>query len=237
MNKIDSISLLNERFFDVYYKDYLDKINEITQLPYKDYLRSSSAGTCVRKQWYSWNKFEETEPMEARNGRVVRLGTIVHTEIENFIKNQLNVMDELSDWEFIPEFEFKDNVNNITGHIDLVIRNKKTEKVYIYDWKTIGRFSLYYKQNPHKAKNIHYSHEYQLGTYGHYIRDAFKDCSGMFLGYYNKDTSEIWIKEVYLDWIDEAKIWWNEAKGMILDTKMPEMGELTPMTQNECGYC
>ena len=49
------------------------------------YYRASAAGHCFKKHWYSINGYEGTSTGSDRSKRLLRLGTIVHEDIEKAI--------------------------------------------------------------------------------------------------------------------------------------------------------
>jgi len=69
------------------YESFLQQESEKIQLRYKgveDWFGASSAGQCYRKQWYRANKYEPTPP-DKRVNRLLRLGTIVHSDFEKAV--------------------------------------------------------------------------------------------------------------------------------------------------------
>ena len=66
------------------YDDYLERLQEERKEKYKEYegwFSGSSAGSCYKKQWYRVSGFEP-EPFDQRTKRLLRLGTIVQSDVE-----------------------------------------------------------------------------------------------------------------------------------------------------------
>ena len=71
------------------YDDYLIELDSINKSDYQaknpnKYYRASSAGHCFKKHWYAINGYE-VGGMNDKSRRLLRLGTIVHKDIENAI--------------------------------------------------------------------------------------------------------------------------------------------------------
>ena len=58
--------------------------------------------------------------------------------------------------------------------------------------------------------SIHY--ELQLGTYGYAIQEQFGRLDGMFLLYYNKDTSKMKSVEIPLTYVSRAYLYLKNIK-------------------------
>ena len=72
------------------YNDYLTEIELDNKELYKKknpnkYYRASAAGHCFKKHWYSINGYEG-KGMDDRSKRLLRLGTIVHEDIQKAIE-------------------------------------------------------------------------------------------------------------------------------------------------------
>ena len=147
------------------YDDYLERLQEERKELYKGYERwfsGSSAGSCYKKQWYKINTYE-AEPFDARTKRLLRLGTIVHTDFEKAIQEaepQDNVKVLLDHEVKIPEL-------NIIGHLDhCLLRNDgKNTEIYISDLKTLAQYSWTSKFG-RNAKKASINSEQQ--SFGHY---------------------------------------------------------------------
>ena len=125
---------------------------------------------------------------------------------------------------------------NVKGFVDIVVVMESGE-IYVYDIKTVGSWSWRYKFGRKKEDNPSIHQELQLGTYGYAIREEYGRCDGLFLMYYNKDTSAVKQSEVGLDFIDQSYNFWTHIQdlhknGVPLKTE----GE-SPVASWECRYC
>ena len=123
------------------YDDYLERLQEERKEKYKEYeewFSGSSAGSCYKKQWYKVNGFEP-EPFDLRTKRLLRLGTIVHKDIENAISEA----EPAEGVTVYLEHEIKLPELNVVGHLDhcLVRKDGDTVELYISDLKTIASYS------------------------------------------------------------------------------------------------
>ena len=66
-------------------------------------------------------------------------------------------------------------------------------------------------RNKQLNPSVHY--ELQLGTYGYAIKEMFGRLDGMYLYYYNKDTSDMRAVSVPLTYVSRAYIFWNVVGG------------------------
>ena len=84
------------------YNDYLTEIESVNKLNYQKknpnkYYRASAAGHCFKKHWYAINGYEGKSSGDDRSKRLLRLGTIVHEDIEKAIDWHDNkISDDLS---------------------------------------------------------------------------------------------------------------------------------------------
>ena len=232
------------------YEDYINKQNEKNKEErYKGnehYFQASNSGNCARKIYYSSvENVHPTNPPDKRSSRLLRLGTIVHEDLQSAFTNIVNYNSyllkkekEVKEKKFeihmekeilIPEF-------NVRGFYDLVI--ECNDKVYLYDFKTMASFSWSLKfGRKYKSPNQSDHQELQLGTYGYGIKKEFGRLDGMFLCYYKKDDSRMKVIPVSLDYVDKAKRFWKnvneEIKGGL---PMFNLG-VSPASSWNCRYC
>tara|TARA_Y100000593_G_scaffold9639_1_gene17475 strand:+ start:1751 stop:2524 length:774 start_codon:yes stop_codon:yes gene_type:complete len=235
------------------YSDYMEaKQKENTEKRYKgkeSYYHASSAGFCSRKIYYqSVEKIKETNKPNAKSNRIMRLGTIVHEDFEKafslYNNNIYNILiynkenkKENKIKEKQIEFLFENEVIldelNVRGFYDLVA--KKGDEVYLYDVKTIGSWPWKYKVA--KGGSGSSNHHLQLATYGLAIKEEFGRLDGMFLLYYNKDTSDMKEIEVPMINLIKAENYWRNLKE---EHKMGlpqfKLGS-SPVEQWNCSYC
>ena len=126
------------------YKDYISKKNEKNRteryVGKEEYYHASSAGSCSRKIWFeSIQKATPTDEPDNRAQRLLRLGTIVHDDIQNALlqynvtihsnKEKENNIKE-KETKFLVEKEIILPTLNVRGFYDLV--TLASEKVYLF---------------------------------------------------------------------------------------------------------
>jgi len=250
--------------FEQIYQDYLLVKNEENRKERYDgnegWYHASGAGLCSRKLYFeSVEKAQPTNPPNKSSMRKMRVGTILHQDIQdslilyNNIYNNIsqdNIEHNISQNNITQEYNVKFDVEgeirlpslNVRGFYDVVSKDfsadKDTPKIKLYDIKTTASFSFARKfssklSSPQENRN----HYLQLGTYGLGLREKYGDIDQMSIIYYNKDNSTM--REVVVPnmFIDEAKRYWysiNEehSKGL------PGFNFGTSPANNWiCGYC
>ncbi len=125
---------------------------------------------------------------------------------------------------------------NVRGFYDIVFKMKNGQ-ILLFDIKTIAGYSYKLKFGRKKDTNPSHHQEMQLGTYGYALREQYGRLDGLYLFYYNKDTSLLKTLPVGSQYIDRAKGFWE----MIKSTHkfgLPSMEEgVAPVMKWECGYC
>tara|TARA_R100000700_G_scaffold41208_1_gene60512 strand:- start:3729 stop:4571 length:843 start_codon:yes stop_codon:yes gene_type:complete len=254
---------LNPFDLDKMYEQYIDNKNdENYEERYKNnegWYRASSAGFCSRKMYYeSVMKLEPTIQPSKESKMKMRLGTIFHDEVQGALKsfspqyiykyiyntdiNTDNIYIKEKD-KYIKEKEKKVEVHvegniqiddlNVRGHYDIVF---DAGKVYLYDIKTIGSYPWKLRFGRNRTPE-HRAYPLQLGTYALGVEEKFGRIDGMFLYFYNKDTSKTKTTEVPMIWKSKAYMYWesiNEehAKGL------PELNlGQSPEKAWACNYC
>ena len=236
--------------FEEIYESYIDSENEVNrQERYKgkeSFYRASSSGFCSRKIYFeSVEQIEPTNPVEPKGKRIMRLGTVVHEDLQNALVyyNNINNKELLNKEKIIKNkqkerFHIEKNIEikelNVRGHYDCVFEG---DNVYLFDFKTIASWSYSKKFGRNKDFDPSIHQELQLGTYGHAIKKEFGRLDGMFLCYYKKDDSRMKIIPVSLDYVDKAKRFWTnvneEIKGGL---PMFNLG-VSPASSWNCRYC
>ena len=244
--------------------------NDFIQAKYKEnyeeryegkekYYHASSSGFCSRKNYFSSvEQVEATNPTNELSNRVLRLGTIVHEDLQEALSSTIysNTKDsntEDSKEKEIPYFQ-KEILNerfdfhiekeilleefNVRGFYDLVAVSQHDGGVYLIDFKTMASYSWsrkfgtkYFDNNP----SVH--QEIQLATYGLYIREEFGRLDGMFLYYYKKDDSRMKAVEVSMSMLKRAENYWMNINKEH-ENGLPMFREgLSPVQDWECNYC
>ena len=214
------------------------------------YYHASGANMCLRKHWFQINSAPETDKPEMVSKRIMRLGTVVHTDYENALnwyeKNRKNGSDIISSnystnnssiSSISTEGEIILPELNVRGFYDAVFQ-METGEVYLYDFKTIRAYpyKLKFGRDPRPQKGP--THEIQLATYGLGVREKFGRLDGMFLYYYNKDSSVCKEREVELEFLEYAQDYWvgvNEKTSGVVPP--PVRIDESPMQRWECNYC
>ena len=214
----------------------------------EEYYHASSAGGCLRKLYFeSILVSESTNDPSKESYRKMRLGTVFHSEMEDCFStgtgtlsipsNSTSTNSTSTIYSIHQEKEILIKDLNVRGFYDLVLANDETGEVFLYDFKTIGSFPYKLKFGRNAKPNKSKRYELQLGTYGMAIAKEFGNLSGMFLVYYNKDTSIMKQVVVPMYYVDEARKFWEKAnkehsKGLP-SLKFDE----SPVESWECNYC
>ena len=251
------------------YEEYINKKQEENRVKRyegkESWYHASGAGSCSRKLYFeSVEKSEPSNPIDSRTKRLLKLGNIVHDDIQNSLTrthyNRDNNRDNNKDYnkekeinnkekERVIEFHVEGNVEipelNVRGYYDIVadeffddFKGSITKrKVYLYDIKTCGGYSWKMKFGRNKQLNTSVHYELQLGTYGYAIKEKFGQMDGMFLYYYNKDTSQMRAVEVPQTFISRAYLFWKNIND---EHKMGLPGfrvGVSPVQKWQCNYC
>jgi len=240
------------------YNDYLKEKESVNKSKYQKknpnkYYRASGAGHCFKKHWYTINGYEGKE-VDERSRRLLRLGTIVHEDIQKAIEWEFKKTNESAtdlpdgavyDFGFTASVEYEITIEelNVMGSADIVIiADNKTacivdiKTTHSYKWKLM--FGRAGDANPGPMYQL------QLATYalGVCEREGFtsEDIS-MSLMYYKKDDSVMKAIQVNNSWIESAKQYWkslNETLEMVKDeSDLPRNTLNVPNERWECKYC
>ena len=239
-----------QKLYDSYIKVENNRNREERYKGKEEYYHASSAFSCRRKLYFETVLVSDnTNPPNDSSYRKMRLGTIFHSEMEKCFDyyNNGGILYTKgitsSNTKGIPRASFSvyqekeiiiDFVN-VRGHYDLVLQ-MDTGEVYLYDYKTMGSYPWKLKFGRNKVpSNLRY--EFQLGTYGYAIKKQFGRLDGMFLIYYNKDTSTMRQVPVDLSYTEKAIQFWKEVNSEH-KLGMPKFEKgLSPVESWECSYC
>ena len=240
------------------YAQYLSTENEKNRLERYDgnesYYHASGSGTCSRKLYFqSVSKVEPTNLPNSTSIRIMRLGTVVHEDIQNSlilynnnnINNNINsnISSELHKTiekdSFVIEGEIIIKELNVRGFFDLLqIQNEgeRGSEFFLYDIKTAADYS--FKKLFGMGKQSRMEHqELQLATYGYALKEEHGRLDGMYLMYYNKSTSVIKYKEVPLSTMNTAYMFWANIKKEHSKGLPPFQDGVSPVMKWECNYC
>ena len=239
--------IVTQDFVQTCYNAYINQIGkdrkEHFYVGHEDKYSASGAGQCVKKHWYKTHGYPES-PHSIRSNRLLRLGTIVHEDIQNaIIKYRESNSKELGIYiEMCVEIPFL----NVRGHCDLIILDSSNAKAVVYDFKTAHSFKWQkmFGHTKNRDKNPSHNYELQIGTYAQGLALKLeidpKDVE-MILLYYKKDDSSI--KEVRVDqyWIQAATDYWGQVMLALEDVTdpddLPRGNEGIPYEGWECSYC
>ena len=225
------------------YASELDREQLINRNKYRNHegwFSASSAGSCFKKLMLRREGKQEPK-MDNRVMRLLRLGTIVHEDIQRAITNS----EEMSniDYNIMMEKRVELPDLNVVGHLDIGILDKTNGNLKVMDIKTCASYKwrMKFGRKPDPKGNPNYN--MQLATYLEALSkeldvDAILEMS---LLWYNKDTSAL--REEYVDashWIERAMEYWEELNEYSEDTTSENMvvGDYGVTMQNwECRYC
>ena len=235
------------------YAQYIDaeneKNNQERYVGKEHFYHASGAGKCSRQLYFvSVDKVEPTNPSNSTGRRVMRLGTVIHNEIQNSlissnninnnIKSNItnvNITNKLESNEFIIEGEIVISELSVRGFFDVVLKNSLSG-ILLYDIKTAASYSFQKVFSTTKSYKMKH-HELQLATYGYGVKEKYGSLDGMYLMYYNKNNSVIKYQQVPLSMLSSAYMFWaNTNKKHSAGLPGFEDG-VSPVMQWECNYC
>tara|TARA_R110002020_G_scaffold139307_2_gene310134 strand:+ start:5008 stop:5733 length:726 start_codon:yes stop_codon:yes gene_type:complete len=189
---------------------YNNYINELNKIKFKsryegkeNFFHASSAGLCKRKHYFG--AIQNIKPKEPDNLSRLRLGDIVHNDIQKALK--INAKEDKDRW--IIEGEITIEELNVRGHFDVLdLKEKK-----LIDIKTIGgyKWKMLFGNN---AKDKVTNYKMQIGTYGIGIEKKYCKLKKMSLMFYKLgDPNAGTMRElpVSLMYMEKAKEYWQEV--------------------------
>jgi CRISPR/Cas system-associated exonuclease Cas4 (RecB family) len=241
-----NLGRLKERQMDIelLYHSYLVQADNLREKDEKLF-HASSAGSCLRKQMYSYYDFPQ-DRKDKRSYRILRLGTIVHKDIEEAIANYEDVNSGGNEQVFI-EDKIELEELNVVGTYDVGRIDMEENKFTLWDIKTAAAYKwttkFGRKQNRKPSSDTNY--KLQLGTYALGINQKFKVGKiEMYLLWYNKNTSQMREQIVSPEWIEKALEYWVTVNETLEDMDehfeeelKPEYYLGVPYQDWECRYC
>jgi len=203
---------------------------------YKGWYSASSAGSCFIKQHLKAKGTDE-KPMDERTMRVLRLGTIVHSDIEKAVIEESKNIDEKT-VKIYSEKRIELPELNVVGHLDIGVHLKEENKLFVYDLKTAHSFKWKKVFGRNIDPNPSVNYQLQLGTYGMGLGLEL-ECENVDLGliWYKKDDSRMKLQAIDSIWLDNAWEYWVELNETLAD-KVPTPGSTNAPVYNwECRYC
>ena len=236
------------------YAGFLIRKQEENREKYKgleSYFSASSAGSCFKKQLYRKTDIHEP-PMDDRVMRLLRLGTVVHSDVESALKMYMEDPDssyQSNDIQVFVEHRVTVPELNIIGHLDIGLVKKESNAIKVLDLKTCASYKwrMKFGRKPDPKGNPGYNMQLATYLYGFSKDQEITDNLEMSLLWYNKDTSAM--REEYVDnkWISAAIEYWEELNDYLDDLEDLDSIEAinniepgtygVPMENWECRYC
>ncbi len=226
----------------------------------QNHYHASGAGTCSRKLYYeSVELVESTNPPNEKSSRIMRLGTIVHDDLQQALSDttiysntissnttyEESIYSKEKDIKNIQKESFKYYIEgevfitdlNVRGFYDLVAVSDTDGSVHLIDFKTMASYSWSKKFGRYKDPEASKHQELQLGTYGLAVQEKFGRLDSMWLYYYNKDNSQMRAFQVPMSSLEHARNFWvnvNEEhkKGLPMFRE-----RFSPVEDWNCRYC
>jgi len=230
------------------YSQFLNNESRLyTEKNYKpEQFSASSAGSCLKKQWYRYHNIEQSDASDNQGMRKMRLGTLVHKDFEKAVKFYVDRIYH-GDYSIKTEHEVKLNDYPITGHIDVAMVHNTENKAWIWDYKTAAmnswRLTFGRKSNPFHHRN----YGLQVATYAIGLCDTEDTIESYFdiemgLIWYKKDDSFMREQEVPQSFLFDAHNYWDDA--VQFATEIEDETEIKakvdvgiPFKSWECNYC
>ena len=156
------------------YADWLSEKNAKNREKYEDFkgtFSASSAGNCFRKQYLKSKGIDEPA-LEDRVMRLLRLGTIVHEDIQESLNHYFRHTD--TKLKLYIEHQIKIPELNVVGHLDAAIYDKENEHIRLYDIKTSASYKWRMKFGRKREKNGSVNYNLQIGTYAFGLGEELK---------------------------------------------------------------
>ena len=231
------------------YDRYLDSKIEEHRLKYKDfkgYFNASSAGKCYKQMYYRITD-TDPQPIEIKSKRLLRLGTILHSDFESALNEYSNTVDK-EYLEILTEHRIVLEVFKVIGHLDTAVINKHFNTMYLYDLKSISDWNYRMKAGRVANRRPTSPHYFmQLGTYAIGLQEQYKDFNfeedSIQLKWYNKNDSRMTSEIVNTECIENARDYWQdlndfvEEEGENILEIEPSTAIGIPFASWECNYC
>ncbi len=190
------------------------------------WFHASGAGGCHLKHLLASCGIEGTEQGKSINTRVMRLGTIVHEDIQaalipvdwkvhTEIRNEAGQITYTGD-ELLVEDEITLPMWNVRGFYDIANINHKDKIIQVFDIKTAAayKFSIIFGRKPDTMPSNMY--DLQLSTYALGLAQQFPDYElQMYLLYYKKDNSDFRVKTVGTENLIHASNYWTAVNEFV----------------------
>ena len=228
------------------YHSYLVQAENLRERD-KGVFHASSAGSCLRKQMYSYYDFPQ-DAKDKKSYRLLRLGTIVHEDIEKAIEHYcVEFMNNDGNEKVFVEDKVKLEELNVVGTYDVGHLDEEENKFTLWDLKTaaVYKWTTIFGRIENRKPNAAKNYKLQLGTYAIGINQKYKVSKiEMYLVWYRKNDS-FWKEQLISpDWIEKALEYWTvvnetlEDCGKFFEDELkPGYWEGVPYQDYECGIC
>ena len=226
------------------YHSYLVQAENLRERD-KEVFHASSAGSCLRKQMYSYYDFPQ-DAKDKKSYRLLRLGTIVHEDIEKAIAHYDDVNSGGNEQVVIEDkIELKEL--NVVGTYDVGQMDDEENSFKLWDIKTaaVYKWTTVFGRKENRKPNAAKNYKLQLGTYAICINQKYKVSKiEMYLVWYRKNDS-FWKEQLISpDWIEKALEYWTvvnetlEDCGKFFEDELkPEYWDGDPNQDYECKIC
>ena len=228
------------------YHSYLVQAENLRERD-KKVFHASSAGTCLRKQMYNYYDFPQ-DAKDKRVQRLLRLGTIVHKDIEDAIAHYcIEFMNDNGTKQVFIEDKIKLEELNVVGTYDVGKLDVEENKFTLWDLKTAAMYTwtTVFGRIENRKANAARNYKYQLGTYALGINQKYKVSNiEMYLVWYRKNDS-FWKEQlVSPEYIEKALEYWvtvnetlEDCGKFFEDELKPGYWAGVPYQEYECKIC
>ena len=237
------------------YNNYLKHQDSLRERD-ENVFHASSAGSCYRKQMYSYYNFPSDDKDQA-SFRLLRLGTIVHKDLEEAMcMYQDSIAETEPNKRIYIEEKVKIEELDVVGTFDAgeFIQDNDESVFHLYDFKTAAayKWTTKFGRIKNRVASTDTNYKLQLGTYALAMQNKLGFANiplqptkiHMYLIWYNKNTSQMREQIVSNEWIDKALEYWTEVYEMKEDMEkgfedelIPEITYGVPVQDWECRYC
>ena len=247
--------------FEEIYQEYLVHKNEQNRKERyegnESWYHASGAGFCSRKLYYeSVEKAKPTNPPNKKSMRVMRVGTILHEDIQNALiyynnilyskeNNKDNISLENIAVESVKKFDTEGEITlpefNVRGFFDVLLQDcsaSGTDQINrLYDIKTSSSWGFKQKFGRGSVQYENRNHFLQVATYGLALKEKLGSLESMSILYYNKDNSDIKEQTVPNDYLDKARRYWHSINEEHKSGLPGFVHGVSPAYKWCCGYC
>jgi hypothetical protein len=240
------------------YTDYLSHLNKQRARDSEEF-HASSAGSCYRKQMYNFFGYDKKE-MDDKSLRLLRLGTITHSDIEEAVNWRNEIIQEEQERlqpknavQLYSEQKVSVPEYNLVGTYDVgeaLFTDGEVTEFNLYDFKTVAayKWTTKFGRKENRVATTDTNYKLQLGSYALAIKEEFGEDVriNMFLIWYNKNTSLMREQIVSNEYIKNAESYWKELNEILTDagedfenSDLLEAGISygVPFEDWECRYC